>query len=156
MTRVWSRRGTRPHATRQTKYEWLYVIGAVCPSTGQSVGLLAPTINTDMVQAFFEQFVEEVDTDVHVVMLWDQAGFHTSKALTLPVNVTVVPLPAYSPELNPVENLWHYLRSHHWSNRIYADYDALRLAAVDAWQKSALDPTIIQSVCRAPYAERIY
>jgi len=120
------------------------------------VGLLAPTINTDMVQAFFEQFVEEVDTDVHVVMLWDQAGFHTSKALTLPVNVTVVPLPAYSPELNPVENLWHYLRSHHWSNRIYADYDALRLAAVDAWQKSALDPTIIQSVCRAPYAERIY
>lgn len=119
------------------------------------MGLLAPTINTDMVKAFFEQFVEEVDPDVHVVMLWDQAGFHTSKALTLPANVTVVPLPAYSPELNPVENLWHYLRSHHWSNRIYADYDALRLAAIDAWQKSALDPTIIQSVCRAPYAERM-
>ena len=59
------------------------------------------------------------------------------------------------PELNPVENLWHYLRSHYWSNRTYADYDALRLAAIDAWQKAAPDPTIIQSVCPAPYAERI-
>jgi len=131
------------------------VIGAVCPSTGQSVGLLAPTINTDMVNTFFDQFSQEVDPGVHVVMVWDQAGFHTSGSLTLPDNVTIIPLPAYSPELNPVENLWHYLRSHYWSNRTYAGYDALRLAAIDAWQKAALDPTIIQSVCRAPYTERI-
>ncbi|HUT45646.1 MAG TPA: hypothetical protein VMX36_05140, partial [Sedimentisphaerales bacterium] len=41
--------------------------------------------------------------------------------------------------INPVENLWHYLRSHYWASRIYADYDALRPAAVDAWQKAALD-----------------
>lgn len=152
---MWAKRGTRPRATRQTKYEWLYVIGAVCPSTGQSVGLLSPTINTEMINAFFDQFTQEVDPDVHVVLVWDQAGFHTSKALTLPDNVTVIPLPAYSPELNPVENLWHYLRSHYWSNRTYADYDALRLAAIDAWHKAALDPTIIQSVCRVTYAERI-
>lgn len=131
------------------------MIGAVCPSTGQSVGLLAPTINTDMVNTFFDQFSQEVDPGVHVVMVWDQAGFHTSGSLTLPDNVTIIPLPAYSPELNPVENLWHYLRSHYWSNRTYAGYDALRLAAIDAWQKAALDPTIIQSVCRAPYTERI-
>ena len=109
-----------------------------------------------MVNAFFEQFAQEVDPDVHVVMVWDQAGFHTSKALRVPPNVTVIALPAYSPELNPVENLWHYCRSHYWSNRTYADYDALRLAAIDAWQKAALDPTLIKSVCRAPYAERIY
>ena len=152
---MWAQRGTRPRATRQTQYEWLYVIGAVCPSTGQSAGLLAPTIHTERVNAFFDQCTQEVDPDVHVVLVWDQAGFHTSGALTLPGNVTVIPLPAYSPELNPVENLWHYLRSHYWSNRTYADYDALRLAAIDAWQKAALDPTIIQSVRRVPYAERI-
>jgi len=132
------------------------VIAAVCPRTGQSAGLLAPTINTEMVNAFFDQLMQEVDPDVHVVMVWDQAGFHRSRTLTLPPNVTVIPLPAYSPELNPVENLWHYFRSHYWSNRTYADYDALRVAAIDAWQKAALDPTTIQSVCRAPYAERIY
>ena len=75
---MWAKRGTRPPATPQTKYEWLYVIAAVCASTGQSAGLLAPTINTQMVNAFFDQFTQEVDPDVHVVMVWDQAGFHTS------------------------------------------------------------------------------
>ena len=119
---MWSLRGSRPRAVRQTKYEWLYVIGAVCPQTGQSVGLLSPTINTDMMNAFFEQFTAEVSPDVHIVMVWDQAGFHRSKKLKLPENVTIVQLPPYSPELNPVENLWHYLRSHYWANRIYADY----------------------------------
>jgi len=156
ITRVWALRSSRPRAVRQTKYEWLYVIGAACPQTGQSVGLLSPTINTDMVNAFFEQFAAEVSPEVHVVMVWDQAGFHTSKKLNTPANVTIVPLPPYSPELNPVENLWHYLRSHYWSNRIYADYDALRVAAIDAWQKAALDKELVKSVCCAPYTRRNY
>jgi len=151
---VWGKRGSRPRALRQTKYEWLYVLGAVCPATGQSVGLLSPYLDTQIVNALFEQFSREVDPGVHVVMVWDQGGFHTSKKLKVPQNMTIIPLPAYSPELNPVENLWHYLRSHYWSNRIYANYDALRLAAIEAWQEAALDPAIIQSVCRASYAER--
>ena len=149
-------RGSRPRALRQTKYEWLYVIGAVCPQTGQSVGLLSPMINTDMMSSFFEQFAAEVSSNIHVVMVWDQAGFHTSKNLKIPANVTIVPLPPYSPELNPVENLWHYLRSHYWSNRIYADYDALRIAAVDAWQQVCLEPAMLRSICHCPYIERRY
>ena len=151
MTRVWAKRGRRAWAVRQTRYDWLYVIAAVCPQSGQSVGLLAPTIHSEMINAFFEQFAKEVPSDVHVVMVWDQAGFHTSKAVRIPDNITIVSLPAYSPELNPVENLWHYLRSHYWSNRTYADYDELRLAAIDAWQKAVLNPELIQSVCRASY-----
>lgn len=149
-------RGSRPRALRQTKYEWLYVIGAVCPQTGQSVGLLSPTINTNMMSSFFEQFAAEVSSNIHVVMVWDQAGFHTSKNLKIPANVTIVPLPPYSPELNPVENLWHYLRSHYWSNRIYADYDALRIAACDAWQQVCLEPAMLRSICHCPYIERRY
>ncbi len=151
MTRVWAKRGSRAWAVRQTKYDWLYVIAAVCPQSGQSVGLLAPTIHSEMINAFFEQFTKEVPSDVHVVMVWDQAGFHTSKTVRIPDNITIVSLPAYSPELNPVENLWHYLRSHYWSNQTYADYDELRLAAIDAWQKAALNPELIQSVCRISY-----
>jgi transposase len=130
------------------------VIGAVCPGTGQTVGLLSPSINTNIINVFFEQFIKETNPNVHIVMVWDRAGFHTSKDLKVPENVTVIPLPAYSPELNPVENMWHYLRSHYWANRSYANYDDLRYAAVDAWQRAALDPEIIKSVCRAPYTER--
>ena len=107
-----------------------------------------------MMNVFFEQFTAEVSSDVHILMIWDQAGFHTSKKLKVPENVTIVPLPPYSPELNPVENLWHYLRSHYWANRIYADYDSLRIAAIDAWQKAALNKKLIKSVCRAAYAQR--
>ena len=115
--------------------------------------MLSPNINTDITNVFFEQFRKEADPNVHVVMVWDRAGFHTSKDLKVPDNVTVVSLPPYSPELNPVENLWHYLRSHYWANRSYADYDDLCYAAIDAWQNVALDPEIIKSVCRTSYAE---
>lgn len=148
-------RGSRPRVVRQTKYEWLYVIGAVCPQTGQSIGLLSPTISTDIMNLFFEQFIKEISSDIHVVMVWDQAGFHTSKNLKIPANVTIVPLPPYSPELNPVENLWHYLRSHYWANRIYNNYDALRIAAVQAWQKAALNKKLVKSVCSTSYEQRI-
>ena len=72
--------------------------------------------------------------------------------LRIPANITVVPLPPYSPELNPMENLWHYLRSHHWANRAHEDYAALVDAAEQAWRYSACNLTLIQSVCRAPYA----
>ena len=153
-TRVWARAGSRPRAVRQTKYEWLYVIGAVCPQTGDTVGLLSPTINSDVVNVFLRQFTAEVPQDVHILLLWDRAGFHMSKELKVPENVTIVPLPPYSPELNPVENLWHYLRSHYWANRTYTDYDDLRLAAVDAWQRAALIKEIVKSVCRVEYAQR--
>ena len=104
--------------------------------------------------AFFEQFTAEVSPDIHIVMVWDQAGFHTSKKLKVPENVTIVPLPPYSPELNPVENLWHYLRSHYWANKIYADYDGLRMAAIDAWRKAALNKELVKSVCGTSYEQR--
>ena len=84
-------------------------------------------------------------------MIWDGAGFHTSSKLKLPDNVTVLQLPPYSPELNPMENLWHYLKSHYWSNRAYSDYEELEEAAIDAWRTAVLDPELMKTVCAAPY-----
>lgn len=152
LTRGWARRGRRFTAVRQTRYDWLYVIGATCGRTGHAVGMLAPYINVEIINIFLEQFARKIPPDVHVVLVWDQAGFHTGKKLMVPENITIFHLPPYSPELNPVENLWHYLRSRYWSNRAYADYDALVDAAEKAWQRSACNPTVIQSVCRASYA----
>ena len=99
---IWAKKtGSRPRAVSQTKYEWLYAVGAVCPESGESAG-----------------------------------------QKPIPIGI------------NPVENLWHYLRSHYWANRIYADYDALRLAAVDAWQKAALDKETVKSVCFITQTDR--
>ena len=85
---------------------------------------------------------------------WDGAGFHTSKRLCTPENVTLLQLPAYSPELNPIENLWHYLKSHYWSNRAHANYEALEVAAIEAWHHAVLDTELMKTVCAAPYLKR--
>jgi len=115
--------------------------------------MLSPYIDVEIINLFLRRFSQEIPAGVHAVMIWDQAGFHTGKDLAVPENVTVLRLPPYSPELNPMENLWHYCRSHYWSNRAFADYDALLDAAELAWRCSACDPAIIHSVCHAPYVD---
>ena len=103
--------------------------------------------------AFFREFEKEVSSDVHAIIIWDQAGFHTSNNIRLPENVSIINLPPYSPQLNPIEKLWQYLRQHYWSNRVYADYDALRCAAVEAWQNTCLEKVKVKSICKANYVE---
>ena len=153
-TTLWARTGTRPRAVRQTEYQYLWVTGAVCPETGHAEGLLSPRMNTDTINSFLTLFPETISDDEHAVMIWDGAGFHTSKTLKVPANITPVQLPPYSPELNPIENLWHYLKSHYWSNRAYDDYGALEDAAMSAWRNAVLKPELMQTVCAAPYTER--
>ena len=148
---MWAPRGSRSRAVRQTQYDYLYVLSAVCPASGQSVGLLAPHLDTDIINRFLAQFARELEPGVHAVMIWDQAGFHTARGLRVPSSVTLIELPPYSPELNPTENLWHYLRSHYWANRDYDDYNDLLNAATLAWRQAALNPEIVKSVCAAPY-----
>jgi len=129
------------------QYDYLYVFSAVSPETGEACGLITAEINTAAMNQFLLQFSEELPADVHGVMVLDRAGWHTAGALEVPKNVTLVHLPPKSPELNPVENLWHYLRSHYWSNRLYKTWDDLSAAAVDAWRRVCLVPELVMSVC---------
>ena len=91
-----------------------------------------------MINSFLELFSKTIAKGEHAVMIWDGAGFHTSKSLKVPENVSLIQLPAYSPELNPIENLWHYLKSHFWSNRAYDDYQALENAGCKLGRWSCL------------------
>jgi transposase len=130
ITRVWARRGSRPRAVRQNGRQWLYVLMAVCAATGAASGLIMPELNTAVINLFLEQLSGDLPAGVHAVLIWDGAGFHAGNDLVVPVNMSLIRLPPYSPELNPVENLWHYLRSHHWSNREYDGYKELQEEAV--------------------------
>jgi transposase len=151
LTRVWARRGSRPREVRQTQYTFLYVLTAVCASTGAASGLISPTLNAAVVNLFLEQFSRELPVGVHAVLLWDGAGYHSSEDLRIPQNVSLIQLLPYSPELNPVENLWHYLRSHYWSLRVYRNYEMLEEAAINAWRAVYLQPELVSSICNAPY-----
>jgi len=151
-TRVWGDRGTRPTAPKQTAYGNLYVLTAVCPNSGRAEGLVSPTLNTAVVQTFLDQLSATIPRRTHVVLVWDGAGYHSaSRMLVVPGNITPVTLPPYSPELNPVERLWLYLREHDWSNRVYPDLDALEDAAVGGWRAVGLQPQRVQTICRCEY-----
>jgi hypothetical protein len=80
MTNVWARRGSRPTAVRQTEYEYIWVLGAVCPETGKAEGLLSPRLNKDVVNIFLKQFSATVPDDEHAVIIWDGAGYVRPKA----------------------------------------------------------------------------
>lgn len=151
ITRVWAPRGSRPRAVRQTQYTYLFVLVAVCVATGSASALVMPELNAAVVNLFLEQFARERPAGVHAVLIWDGAGYHTAGALVVPPNISLVLLPPYSPELNPVENLWHYLRSHDWSNRVYGGYEELREEAVRSLCRVCLDAERMKTVCAANY-----
>ncbi len=134
LTRVWAPTGSRPTAVKQTRYEWMYLYAAVEPATGASVALQAPAVNTATFNVFLEMLAGELKPDEHAVLIMDQAGWHKSKKLMLPDNISTLLLPPYSPELNPVERLWAYLRSHYLANRAFDDYRHLLDAGAEAWQ----------------------
>ena len=92
-----------------------------------------PYANTEAMQEFLDRFAATIADDEHVVMVLDQAGWHGSSALSVPANVTLVPLPPYSPELNPVERVWLYLKERFLSHRLLDDYEAIVDAACNAW-----------------------
>lgn len=130
----------------------MYLFGAVNPLTGASSALLAPTVNTQYMNHHLRFISEQVGADVHVILVLDGAGWHVAKALEVPSNMTLLRLPPYSPELNPVERLWAYLRSHYLSNRVYKDYDHLLTASGKAW--SQLTPEPLRSICRTEWIPR--
>jgi transposase len=154
ITRVWARKGSRPRAVRQNGREWLYVLMAVCVSTGAASALIMPELNARVLNLFLEQFARELPTGVHAVLIWDGAGYHVGNDLVVPSNVSLIQLPPYSPELNPVENLWHYLRAHHWSNREYEGYESLQREAVRSLCAVCDDAERLKSICNADYVRR--
>ena len=151
LTRVWAPKGSRPRAVRQTQYEYLWALGAACPETGQSCGLLLPRVNTEGINLFLQELSDRLDPGVIALVVWDGAPFHRSRGIVMPLNIRLIQLPPYSPELNPIENLWHYLKSHFWSNRFYENYDALLDAATVGWNCVSSRVDIIKSVCSAAY-----
>lgn len=149
LTTVWADRGSRPTAVKQTEYEWCYLYASVNPITGESAAMLAPTVNTDAMNAYLGLLSRQLGPGRHAVLVLDGAGWHVSQRLAVPQNLTLLHLPPYSPELNPVERVWAYLRGHYLSNRVYRDYDHLLEAGRDAW--NALTCEQLRSICRTAW-----
>ena len=93
-----------------------------------------------------DEVSRRVARGAHAVLLLDRAGWHTTDKLNIPKNMTLIFLPSRSPELNPVENIWQYLRANWLSNRVFETYDEIIDAACDAWSKLTAMPAVITSI----------
>lgn len=143
---------TRPTAVKQTRYEWVYLYAAIEPATGARVALQAPNINTGTMDVFLKMLADELGPKNHAVLIMDQAGRHKGKQFKVPNYVWTLCLPPHRPEVNPVERLWAYLRSHYLANRTISIYQHLLDAGANGWQP--LTPELLRSVCACPSLPR--
>jgi hypothetical protein len=152
LTRVWAATGSRPGAPRSDGYKSVYPFGAVCPARDLGCARILPRCDTAAMGLFLEALRAHVAPDAHAVLVLDGAGWHGAKDLRWPDNITPPPLPAYSPELNPQERVWEFLRQHYLALRRFLDPTALLDACQDAWRRSIGQPGRIRSLCSYPWA----
>ena len=146
LTRRWARRGTRPRAPRDQRTEWAYIFGAICPAKGKGAGLVMPWCDTDAMAAHLIEISAAVDPGAQAVLIVDQAGWHLTPKLAIPDNITVLALPPRSPELNPVENVWQFMRDNWLSNRIFKSYEDIVALCCQAWNNLIDQPWKIMSL----------
>ena len=125
LTRTWTKRGTRPMRVCQAQYLSAYIFGACCPDKDRAVALVFPRVNMDMMQLHLAEISLHVAEGFHAVVVLDCASWHTTRKLVLPSNVSLLPLPACSPELNSTERIWQQLRRLRLSNVAYENYDSI-------------------------------
>ena len=97
-------------------------------------------------QLHLDEISRHVAQGAHAVLLLDRAGWHTTDKLDVPKNLTLIFLPSRSPELNPVENIWQFMRQNWLSDRFFDDYGAIIEAACEAWNKLLAQPQTIMSI----------
>jgi transposase len=151
LARKWAEKGSRPTVVKQTRYANAYLYGAVDPETGDSSALVAPHVNTGTMNEFLKVLSKEVGARDHIVLVLDRAGWHVSTRLEVPANITLLHLPPYSPELNCIERLWLYIKSHFLSNRVFTDYDHLVRAGTDAYRTIEPQRELLKSICKTPW-----
>jgi hypothetical protein len=146
-------RGHKPTGPLDQRHTFVYAFAAVEPATGRDFCLLLPTVSTVAMNEFLRRFSVTLAEDEHAVMVLDGAGWHTSHALAIPANLSLLRLPAYAPALNPVERIWLYLRERHLSHRMLEDYQAILDAVCKAWCQ--LTPERLRSLCNYPWIRQV-
>ena len=139
---------------RDQRRQSAYLFGAVCPARAVGAALVLPCANASTMNKHLAEISTQVAAGAHAVILLDGAGWHqTGGKLRLPQNISLLKLPPYSPELNPVENVWQFLRQNQLSNRVYDTYAAILDACCDAWNAFVNAPDRIRSVTQRSWAQ---
>ena len=156
LTYVWADQGSRPAASRDQRYDWAYLFGAACPERRIGAGLVLPYANADAMTLHLAEISKHVAPGAHAVVVLDGAGWHqVGGRLHVPPNISLLHLPPYSPELNPIENVWQFLRQNHLSNRVFDSYTAIVDACCDAWNSLMRLPERVHSITARTWARTV-
>jgi putative transposase len=151
----WSERGERPPGLLDQRFAWAWLSAAGHPKRGEDVALVLASVSAGAMSVLLKPLGESLGSGVHAVLALDQAGWHGAKALKVPSTITLVPLPSCSPQLNPVERVWEYVRERFLSHRLHRDDDAVLEAACRAWNRLVADPGRLQSLCAYPWIQQL-
>jgi hypothetical protein len=155
LTRIWAQQGTRPRAPRDRRYKYAYLFGAVCPERGAGAALVLPYANTDTMNLHLEEISRCVTPGAHAILVLDGAGYHGADDIDVPDNMTLLPLPPYSPELNPVENVWQYLRQNKLSLTVWDGYEEIVECCSTAWNWLMAMPDKVASITTRDWAIQV-
>jgi transposase len=146
----WFVKGSRPRIDVKIGYKNFYLYGAVNSATGENFSLLMPNVNTASMNLYLSELSKEF-IDQRIALIMDQAGWHKSKTLVVPDNIQLIYLPPYSPELNPIERLWLYIKKNVLNNRLYEQIELLEDNLCNFIK--SLQKTTVQSICSAQYLD---
>lgn len=156
LTRVWAKRGTRPRKPRDRRYQWAYLFGAVCPARDVGAAVVLPAVSAEAMTVHLAEISTQVAAGAHGIVVLDGAGWHQRGGrLHLPSNLTLLPLPPYAPELNPVENVWEYLRGNRLSLTVWNSYEQIVDACCQAWNALTQETGRIASITTRSWVEVI-
>lgn len=144
----WFKTGIRTPIKVKLGYKNFYLYSAASPKTGKEFTLLLPNVNIQCMNIFLSEFAK-TNKDQKIVIIMDGAGWHQSNKLIIPDNIRIIILPPYSPELNPIEKLWQYIKERTIKNKIYKTLP--QLERVVCKFVSSLNPEIIKSICNVNY-----
>ena len=139
----------RPTRERQDEFKNAYLFGAVCPESGQSPFLVATDADTTFIQVFLNNFSRTLGRGVRAFLVLDNAPWLKIASLKVPSNVTLHFLPPYSPDLNPTENLWDFMKDNYLCNEVTRGANGLIKLGVDACRRITAE--IVGSVCARNY-----
>ena len=153
LTRVWAKRGSPPRARRDRRFEWAYLFGAICPERGTGAAIIMPEVNVAAMNEHLGEISRRVSVGAIALLVLDGAGWHPR--VKVPANIVLLPLPPYAPELNPMENVWEFMRGNFLSHCVWDGYDAILEACCDAWNKLMQMTERIASLTRRTWAKPV-
>lgn len=148
--RCWAPQPIRPAGKAAMVREYLYAYAALSPWDGRLDSLILPAANTEGMNIFLGEIARRYP-DEFIILVLDGAGWHRARALKIPHHLTLLPLPPYSPELNPVEHLWDELREKFFHNQVFANLDAVEHRLCEALAAFEPDSKRIHSLAAWPW-----